>query len=163
VRTAKSTQAEKSCRRSTTRILLDHIVLNVDNMSAMINFYTTVLGLPSERLDEFYAGAVPFPSVRINEETIIDFFPKQLWMKPGGQQKGAANLNHFCLAMSLKDWKALHKRLDAGAIPLVEGPVERWGARGTGISIYFRDPDGNLIEARYYSTATKEKTCQFGT
>jgi glyoxylase I family protein len=152
-------QAEKSCRRSTARILLDHIVLNVDDMSAMIKFYTMVLALPPERLDAFYAGTVPFPSVRINEETIIDLFPKQLWIKEGEQQKKFPNQNHFCLAMSLSDWKNLHMRLDADAIPLVDGPVERWGARGTGISIYFRDPDGNLIEARYYGATNTEEPC----
>ena len=137
-------------------MFLDHIVLNVDDMSAMIHFYTTVLALQPERLNEFYAETVPFPSVRINEATIIDLFPRQLWMKPGGRQKGFSNLNHFCLAMSLPAWKALGTRLDAGAIALVEGPVERWGARGAGISIYFRDPEGNLIEARYYSDTATE-------
>jgi catechol 2,3-dioxygenase-like lactoylglutathione lyase family enzyme len=138
---------------------LDHIVLNVDDMSAMIKFYTTLLALTPERLDEFHAGTVPFPSVRINDGTIIDLFPKQLWSKAGGRRKGLPKLNHFCLAMSLPDWKALRGRLEARAVPLVEGPVERWGARGTGISIYFRDPEGNLIEARYYSTAPTEQLC----
>jgi glyoxylase I family protein len=147
----KHLQRDKASRRSVAPVSLDHIALNVDDMPAMIEFYTAVLGLQPERLDAFHAGTVPFPSVRINKETIIDLFPKQLWMKQALQQKGFPNLNHFCLAMSPACWKALHTRLDTGAFQLVEGPVERWGARGTGTSIYFRDPEGNLIEARYYS------------
>jgi catechol 2,3-dioxygenase-like lactoylglutathione lyase family enzyme len=38
----------------------------------------------------------------------------------------------------------------SGRFDVVEGPVTRWGARGDGASIYVRDPDGNLVELRYY-------------
>jgi catechol 2,3-dioxygenase-like lactoylglutathione lyase family enzyme len=52
----------------------DHIVLNVADIDRSLNFYTEVLGLPGERVDEFKAGKVRFPSVRINAATIIDLF-----------------------------------------------------------------------------------------
>ncbi len=54
---------------------LDHIVLNVGDIHRSLKFYTDVLGLQAERLDEFKAGKVGFPSVRINGDTIIDLFP----------------------------------------------------------------------------------------
>ena len=54
---------------------LDHIVLNVSDIEKTVRFYTEVLGLQPERLDEFRAGKVGFPSVRVNSHTIIDLFP----------------------------------------------------------------------------------------
>jgi len=127
-------------------MLLDHIVFNVEDMDRMLYFYSTVLGLPTERLEEYRSGKVPFPSLRINRDAIIDLFPKHMWQgKPGRE-----NLNHFCLAMNKKSWEQLLERLAANDIPIEEGPVQRWGAHGTGTSIYFRDPENNLIEAKFY-------------
>ncbi|GLY05351.1 hypothetical protein Acsp01_57300 [Actinoplanes sp. NBRC 101535] len=40
--------------------------------------------------------------------------------------------------------------IDAGGFDVVEGPVPRFGARGTGTSIYVSDPDGNTVELRWY-------------
>ena len=60
-------------------LILDHIVLNVEDDERMISFYANILMMPTERLDAYRAGKVPFPSVRINRHTIIDLFPKKLW------------------------------------------------------------------------------------
>ena len=59
--------------------LMDHIVLNVEDEEKMIAFYSEVLELVPERLEEYRAGDVPFPSVRLNSDTIIDLFPKRIW------------------------------------------------------------------------------------
>lgn len=126
----------------------DHIVLNIEDDAKMLAFYSQVLMLEPERIDEYFAGDVPFPSVRLNPLTVIDLFPKALW--EGGEQKGQANLNHFCLTLDKDDWQALLERLEANSVPIEEGPVIRWGAQGSGTSVYFRDPEANLIEARYY-------------
>ena len=48
---------------------LDHIVLNVSDIQRSLDFYMNVLGLVGERVDEFKAGTVGFPSVRINDRT----------------------------------------------------------------------------------------------
>ncbi len=130
--------------------LMDHIVLNMEDDEKMITFYSKVLMLPTERLEEYNAGKVPFPSARLNADTIIDLFPKKLWQKsvPAGQ--GRENLNHFCIALNKEDWEDLHRRLEANGVNIQEGPVLRWGAHGNGMSIYFLDPEGNLIEARHY-------------
>ena len=130
--------------------VMDHIVLNVEDEEKMIAFYAKVLRFPSERLEEYRSGKVPFPSIRLNADTIIDLFPKKLWDKSGRVGSGRENLNHFCVALSKRAWQDLAERLRANAVPIEEGPIPRWGAHGTGTSIYFRDPEGNLIEARYH-------------
>ncbi len=61
--------------------MMDHIVLNVEDDEKMIAFYSKVLMLSTERLDEYRAGNVPFPSVRLNSDMIIDLFPKKMWQK----------------------------------------------------------------------------------
>ena len=130
--------------------LMDHIVLNVEDDEKMIAFYSKVLKLVPERLEEYRAGEVPFPSVRLNSDTIIDLFPKKMWQKSGRAGQGHDNLNHFCFALSKGMWENLSERLEANNVDIEDGPAPRWGAHGTGTSIYFRDPEGNLIEARYY-------------
>lgn len=142
--------------------LMDHIVLNVEDAEAMTAFYADVLGLPAERLEEYRAGKVPFPSVRLNADTIIDLFPKRLWQKNASAGKGRPNLNHFCLAMEKSIWDSLLERLETNRVDISEGPVPRWGARGTGTSIYFADPEGNMIEARYYDPRHPSEKCMLG-
>lgn len=131
-------------------VTLDHIVLNVVNMEPMLRFYTEVLALPGERVQAYADEKAPFPSVRINADTIIDLFPKDLWAKTENRPLQRPNLNHFCLSLEKAAFQELQRRLSQNNISLEKGPVKRWGAHGTGISIYFRDPEDNLIEARYY-------------
>jgi len=142
--------------------LMDHIVLNVEDDERMIGFYSEVLMLATERLEEYRSGKVSFPSVRLNAETIIDLFPKKMWQKGSTAGKGFKHLNHFCISLGKKTWEALAARLDANNVAIEEGPVPRWGAHGTGTSIYFRDPEGNLIEARYYEGHDSSQKCLLG-
>lgn len=139
--------------------LMDHIVLNVEDDEKMIAFYTEVLMLAAERLEEYRAGDLPFPSVRLNSGTVIDLFPKKMWDQESGTGKTCNNLNHFCMSMDKKAWEDLVDRLDARNIAVEEGPVPRWGARGTGTSIYFSDPEGNVIEARHYEGYDSSEKC----
>jgi len=139
--------------------LMDHIVLNVKNEERMIAFYSEVLMLAPERLAEYRAGEVPFPSVRLNPDTVIDLFPKKLWQQSDRAEQGHNNLNHFCVALSQTEWENLLQRLKANAVAIEQGPVPRWGAHGTGQSIYFRDPDGNSVEARYYGDHDSTEQC----
>ncbi len=132
------------------KCVMDHIVLNVEDEERLIAFYANVLMFQTERVEEYRAGKVAFPSLRLNSDTIIDLFPKNMWQDTAQRGGGRENLNHFCLALEKTDWEALRSRLDANGIEIEVGPVPRWGAHGTGTSIYFRDPEGNFIEARYY-------------
>jgi len=142
--------------------VMDHIVLNVEDDEKMIAFYSQVLMMRPERLEEFHAGKVPFPSVRLNADTIIDLFPKQMWQKGARQGRGHGNLNHFCIVLSQPAWQDLLKRLEAAEVAIEEGPVPRWGAHGEGTSVYFRDPEHNLIEARFYGGRETPENCLLG-
>ena len=142
---------------------MDHIVLNIEDDKKMIEFYEKVLMLQTERLKEYQKGLVPFPSVRLNPDTIIDLFPKKMWYKTGTDGPGRKYLNHFCITIGREAWEALFERLRDNNIDIDEGPVPRWGAHGSGISFYFRDPEGNLIEARYYGEQDSSEKCLLGT
>ena len=129
---------------------LDHIVLNVSDIHRSLTFYTQVLGLAGERVEEFKAGKVGFPSVRINDRTIIDLFPIKENPHTSAGAKTNANLNHFCLVTGAEDFAGAVDHLQDRGITIREGPVPRWGAQGRATSIYFLDPDGNEIEIRCY-------------
>ena len=129
---------------------LDHIVLNVSDIDRSLQFYSEVLGLQGERVDEFRAGKVGFPSVRINAGTIIDLFPKKDNSRSVTDEKNNGNLNHFCLVAGANDFTGIVGYLKENKISVREGPVSRWGARGRATSVYFLDPDGNEIEIRCY-------------
>jgi glyoxylase I family protein len=130
---------------------LDHIVLNVSDIDRSLEFYVNVLGLTPERFEDFKAAKVGFPSVRINQETIIDLFPISEG-EPAQKNEGkrTANLNHFCMVIGQEDFAGIGDYLKERGIKLGEGPVSRWGARGVATSVYFLDPDGNEIELRCY-------------
>jgi glyoxylase I family protein len=131
-------------------IELDQIVLNVGNIERSLEFYTGVLGLQSERSEEFRAGKVGFPSVRISAGTIIDLFPTKQAVSSSGGEKNTGNLNHFCLVVGAADFAGITEYLASQKIAIREGPVSRWGARGRATSVYFLDPDGNEVEIRCY-------------
>lgn len=138
---------------------MDHIVINAVDINNSLHFYTKILGLPGERIEDFENNRVPFPSVRLTKDTIIDLFPKKLWEMTNPERVCRPNLNHFCLSTSKKYWDSLQERLKENKISIDDGPVNRWGAHGTGVSIYFRDPDDNVIEARYYKKSETDQPC----
>ena len=80
--------------------LMDHIVLNVTDEKKMIAFYSDVLEFAPERVEEYNQGKVPFPSVRLNSNTLIDLFPKKMWAESAQAGQTGANLNHFCIALA---------------------------------------------------------------
>ena len=129
---------------------LDHIVLNVGDIDRALQFYTGVLHLAGERVELFKQGKVGFPSVRINDATIIDLFPRKSLDRHPVSEKVDGNLNHLCLVVEADHFAGLLEDLKANQIAIREGPVSRWGARGQATSVYFLDPDGNEVEIRCY-------------
>lgn len=126
---------------------LDHIVLEVADPERSAAFYQEVVGLAPVRLDEFRAGTVQFPSMRIDEDSLIDLFPRALWRGPTPH-----NPNHLCIATTTEALAALRERLAARSIAITRSADHNFGARGFGRSIYFDDPDGISIEVRDYPT-----------
>ncbi|MFE7116441.1 VOC family protein [Streptomyces sp. NPDC057654] len=117
---------------------IDHLVLNVADPERSLDFYCGPLGLEPVRVDEWRAGKASFPSVRISPTAILD-----LVQAP----RGESNVDHFCLTVDPLDWQEV---LDSGVFTVVDGPAQRFGARGDAHSIYILDPDGNRIELRWY-------------
>ena len=117
---------------------LDHIVLAVADARRSLAWYGDVLGLEPLRVPEWEAGEVFFPSLRINSHTIVDLLP-------GDSHDG--RLDHICIVVEPLDFDAL---VASGRFEVLDGPDQRYGARGNGTSVYVRDPDGLTVELRYY-------------
>jgi catechol 2,3-dioxygenase-like lactoylglutathione lyase family enzyme len=126
---------------------MDHIVLRVKDVETSLRFYTEILGLRSERVDQWRAGNVRFPSVRLNDDTIIDLFASD--QDPIGRD-GRRNLDHYCLVIEPTDMTELKSRFEALGVGIQAGPGQRWGSHGDGISLYIYDPDDNVVELRHY-------------
>ncbi|MFI8303430.1 VOC family protein [Streptomyces sp. NPDC085927] len=134
---------------------LDHIVLWVRDPIAAAGFYEKAVGLEPVRLTDFSVGEVPFPSVRVNEETILDLMPfamaERMTMLPGAAEASGHPVNHVCLSLPADGFTALRSRLEEQSVPMTDLSHDSFGARGLARrSFYFRDPDGNVFEARHY-------------
>ena len=126
---------------------MDHIVLSVKDIEVSLRFYTEMLGLKAERIEQWRAGEVRFPSARLNNDTIIDFFATD--QQPIGKG-GARNQDHFCMVIEPTDMDGLKSKFESLGVEIQTGPAKRWGSRGDGISLYLYDPDDNVVELRYY-------------
>tara|TARA_B100000378_G_scaffold90747_1_gene71752 strand:+ start:587 stop:1030 length:444 start_codon:yes stop_codon:yes gene_type:complete len=126
---------------------MDHIVLRNKDVEVSLKFYTKVLGLQAERIDEWRAGEVRFPSARINADTIIDFFGTD--QEPIGKE-GDKNQDHYCMVIEPTDMEELKSKFEAMGVEIQAGPGKRWGSHGDGISLYIYDPDDNVVELRHY-------------
>lgn len=124
---------------------LDHIVLTVRDVAATCDFYARALGLePREFVPEDGPGrwALHFGRQKINLHPAgHEFEPKARNPAPGSGDLC------FITEGPLEDVVA---RLEAAGVAIELGPVPRDGAEGPMMSIYFRDPDGNLIEVARY-------------
>jgi catechol 2,3-dioxygenase-like lactoylglutathione lyase family enzyme len=127
---------------------LDHIVLRCVDVETTLWWYVERLGLEPVRIDEWRAGDAPFPSVRVDRTTIIDFFPA------GGKEllagfPGNDRLDHVCLVV---DEVSIQHVIVDPRFDVVSGPAPRFGAQGIATSVYLEDPDGLVVELRAYPT-----------
>ena len=117
---------------------LDHIVLNVADVERSLSWYIDLVGMAPVRVDDWRRGEAFFPSVRVNESTIIDLVRLE---------RSGTNMDHLCLVVDAADVDAIAAD---ERFSVIEGPDIRFGARGNGRSVYVNDPDGNTVEFRSY-------------
>ena len=125
---------------------IDHLVLRVVDVDAMLDFYCGVLGMREERrLDEL--GLIQLRAGR----SLIDLVPVDGQLgRAGGTPpvaQGGRNLDHFCLRLDPFDETEIRAALRAAGMEAGE-TQSRYGAEGDGPSIYVRDPDGNVVELK---------------
>jgi catechol 2,3-dioxygenase-like lactoylglutathione lyase family enzyme len=123
---------------------IDHLVLTVRDIATSCDFYSRVLGMD---VVTFGAGrtALSFGAQKINlHQHGKEFEPKAARPTPGSAD--------ICLITSTPLAEVL-RHIQACGVALLEGPVQRTGASGPIMSIYFRDPDSNLIEVASYDEA----------
>ncbi|MEA2681195.1 MAG: glyoxylase family protein [Candidatus Binataceae bacterium] len=117
---------------------IDHVVLSCRDQSRMIDFYTRVLGLSEERRIE----AIGLIQLRAGA-SLIDLVPAT-----EARSESARNVDHFCLGVEIANMNEAVGYLRANAIEIIGEPAMRYGARGMGLSIYIRDPEGNVVELK---------------
>jgi glyoxylase I family protein len=123
---------------------IDHVTLLVDGMGTARAFYEGVIGcafedeLPQYGMVQLRAGSALITLVDISIE-------EGAWAKP--EIAGGRNIDHLCLALGAHDEQALRQYLAANGVDIIEESVHA-GARGESLSIYVRDPSGNVIELK---------------
>jgi len=124
---------------------LDHIVLRVRDLEVTLRFYRDALGCAVERrLDEL--GLIQLRA----GTALIDLVPiDQPLGRAGGAPPGdgGRNVDHFCLRIEPWDPEALREHLAKHGIAAGE-IAARYGAEGSGPSMYLTDPDGNVVELK---------------
>ena len=121
---------------------LDHLVLTVVDIARTVDFYQRVLGMRHETFGQGRSALV-FGQQKFNLHQVgREFEPKAARPTPGSID--------LCLISRWSIDQVL-QHLAAQGVAVEEGPVARTGALGPIESVYFRDPDGNLIEVSRYS------------
>ena len=120
---------------------IDHIVITAFDLERTLDFYSRVMGMEPITFAGGRRG-LAFGRQKINlHQAGREFEPKALKPTPGSMDLC------FITETPLEEVIA---RLRANAVVIVDGPVPKTGALGPMTSVYFRDPDGNLIEVSNY-------------
>ncbi len=114
----------------------DHIVLCTKDVSATLRFYERVLGMEA-REERAGKWSLHFGSVKISIQDAANVPEIARGTLPGS--------GNFCL-LTEDPISRVVEHLQANNVEIVDGPGERTGAVGTLLSVYFHDPDGNLVE-----------------
>jgi len=118
---------------------LDHVVLRVRDQAVSRRFYTELLGLVLDHVNE------PIRLVQLRcGRHLIDLLP----LPPDAPPEAVARMDHVCLAIRCDDLGAVVAFLRARGVTVEGDIVSRRGAFGQGPSVYIRDPDGYRIELK---------------
>ena len=123
---------------------IDHVVFTVKDIKATCDFYTKVLGMEVVTFGEG-RKALAFGSQKINLQQL----GRESTLVADKPTPGSADI---CFVTSVPVSEVI-AHLNPSGVRLVGGPVERNGARGMMTSVYFRDPDLNLVEVSNYASS----------
>ena len=119
---------------------IDHVVLRVADLDRAMDFYCNVLGCTVERT----APKIGLYQLRAGRSLIDLLDLRQADGEPAG---AVGNMDHVALRVAAFDEAAIRAHLEAHGV--AAGPVEtRYGAEGSGPSMYIHDPDGNMVELK---------------
>jgi catechol 2,3-dioxygenase-like lactoylglutathione lyase family enzyme len=121
---------------------LDHFVLTTAQPDAIVRFYTEVLGMTLETFRNGQRLALKFGRSKINIHV------KGKEYEPKAHAPGVGTLD-FCFIASVPLAQVIAS-LEKHKVKIIEGPVQKTGAMGPIKSVYFRDPDLNLVEVSEY-------------
>jgi catechol 2,3-dioxygenase-like lactoylglutathione lyase family enzyme len=124
---------------------IDHLVLRVLDLDAMLRFYCEALGCTVERRQD----AIGLVQLRAGR-SLVDLVPVDGKLGAAGGAapgKEGRNLDHFCFRVEPFDAAAIRAHLGAQGIATGE-PAPRYGAEGEGPSMYITDPEGNVVELK---------------
>ena len=125
---------------------IDHIVMQAVDVLDTIKFYTEILGMTHSEFQPPTGGPVRqslhFGAQKINLHDAGSPF------RPHAKTPAAGSVDLcFITQQPLSDWQ---QHFSNFGIVIEDGPVRKTGANGPLLSIYIRDPDGNLIEISNY-------------
>ena len=120
---------------------IDHFVITVSDINTTLQFYERVLGMESTTFGDG-RKALHFGNQKINIHPI----GKEAKPNAANAQPGSADIC-FISTFSIE---VIKSHLATEAVEVIYGPAKQVGALGPMDSIYFRDPDGNLIEIGVY-------------
>ena len=120
---------------------IDHIVLTVFDIDRTIDFYSRVLGMEPVTFAGGRRG-LAFGRQKLNlHQAGREYEPKALRPAPGAID--------LCFIAATPLGQVI-EALEAEKVAIIQGPVAKTGALGSMQSVYFRDPDGNLVEVSNY-------------
>jgi len=117
---------------------IDHVVFRCRDQNKMLDFYTRLMGMVEERRIE-QIGLIQLRAGR----GMVDLVPSE-----GEVDEKSKNVDHVCLGIEATDMSAVARHLRECSVEVLGEPATRYGARGMGLSIYVRDPEGNVIELK---------------